>query len=99
MDWYNRYVLAWELSNSLEMSFCLNALDNTFRNGQPEIFNTNQGVQFTAKAFVKKLLDKGIRVSMDGKERALDNTFIERFWRNVKYAHIYTYDYEGGLSL
>ncbi|EAY24496.1 transposase [Microscilla marina ATCC 23134] len=99
MDWYSRYVLAWELSNSLEMSFCLNALDSAFQNGQPEIFNTDQGTQFTANAFVKRLLDKGIQVSMDGKGRALDNIFIERLWRDVKCNHIYIYDYEDGLSL
>lgn len=99
IDWYSRYVLAWELSNSLEMSFCLNALDSAFQNGQPEIFNTDQGSQFTANAFVKRLLDKGIQVSMDGKGRALDNIFIERLWRDVKYNHIYIYDYEDGLSL
>lgn len=85
MDWYSRFVLAWQLSNSLEMDFCLDALDSSFQYGQPQIFNSDQGAQFTAMAFTDKLAAKNIRISMDGRGRALDNVFIERLWRSVKY--------------
>ena len=93
IDWYSRYVLAWQLSNSLEGRFCLEALDQALSFGRPEIFNTDQGVQFTAKAFTGRLDGAGIRVSMDGRGRALDNIFIERFWRSLKYEDIYLRDY------
>jgi putative transposase len=105
MDWYSRYVLSWRLSNRLEGSFCLEALDEALRHGKPEIFNTDQGSQFTSEAFVNRLLDRSVAVSMDGRGRALDNVFIERLWRSVKYQEIYLREYttaadvEEGLNL
>jgi putative transposase len=84
MDWYARFVLAWKLSNWLEVDFCLDALETSFQDGQPAIFNTDQGSQFTSIAFTERLLKKHIRISMDGRGTALDNVFIERLWRNVK---------------
>jgi putative transposase len=93
IDWFSRYVLAWQLSNSLDGHFCLVALEQALAQGQPEIFNTDQGVQFTAQAFTDRVEQAGLRVSMDGRGRALDNIFVERLWRTVKYEHIYLYDY------
>ena len=93
MDWYSRYVLSWRLSNTLDGAFCLAALHEALQLGKPEIFNTDQGVQFTARAFTGTLEDAGIRVSMDGRGRAFDNIFIERLWRSVKYEDIYIKDY------
>jgi putative transposase len=89
IDWYSRYVLAWQLSNTLDGSFCLELLDEALRQGRPEVFNTDQGVQFTAEAFTSRLLSAGVAVSMDGKGRCLDNVFVERLWRSVKYEEIY----------
>jgi len=83
MDWYSRYVLAWEVSVSLETSFCLGALEWALQLGQPEIFNTDQGAQFTSEAFTGRLEARGIDISMDGRGRASDNIFIERLWRTV----------------
>lgn len=94
IDWYSRYVLNWRISTSLEAEFCIEALEETLEKGQCEIFNTDQGVQFTTKRFVDPLLSLGIKVSMDGKGRALDNIFVERLWRSVKYEDIYLKDYE-----
>jgi putative transposase len=105
MDWYSRYVLSWKLSNRLEGRFCLEALDEALQRGQPEVFNTDQGSQFTSAVFVNRLLDRAVAVSMDGRGRALDNVFIERLWRSVKYQEIYLRDYttvadvEEGLRL
>lgn len=99
IDWYSRYVLAWELSNTLDGSFCIEALDQSLSHGRPEIFNTDQGVQFTATAFTGKLKDAGIRISMDGRGRALDNVFVERLWRSVKYEDIYLKEYDTVQSL
>jgi putative transposase len=100
MDWYSRYVLSWELSNSMESSFCVRALQTALeRFGRPYIFNTDQGVQFTSDAFVDTLLDQNILVSMDGKGRATDNVFIERLWRSVKYEDVYLKSYSDGQSL
>lgn len=93
MDWYSRYVLSWKLSARLEGSFCLEALDAALEQGRPEVFNTDQGTQFTSAAFVNRLLDRSVAVSMDGRGRALDNVFIERLWRSVKYQEIYLRDY------
>ena len=93
MDWYSRYVLAWRLSNRLDGGFCLEALDAALQTGQPEIFNSDQGSQFTSDAFVGRLLDRAVAVSMDGRGRALDNAFIERLWRSLKYEDIYLKDY------
>lgn len=94
IDWYSRYILAWRLSNTLDGEFCREALNQALENGQPDIFNTDQGAQFTAHAFTKPLLAANIRISMDGRGRALDNIFIERFWRTIKYEDIYLKDYE-----
>jgi len=94
MDWYSRCVLSWELSNSLEVSFCIRCLEKALRDGQPEIFNSDQGSQFTSKAFIDELLMKGIRISMDGRGRAYDNIFIERLWRSLKYENVYLKNYE-----
>lgn len=93
IDWYSRYVLAWRLSNTLDGRFCLEALEEALTLGTPEIFNTDQGAQFTAQAFTSRLQAAGIRVSMDGRGRALDNVFVERLWRSVKYEDIYLHDY------
>jgi putative transposase len=93
LDWYSRYVLAWRLSNTLEGAFCLAALDEALQHSQPTIFNTDQGAQFTALAFTGRLTDAQIRISMDGRGRALDNIFIERLWRSVKYEDIYLKNY------
>jgi len=93
MDWYSRYVLAWRLSNRLDGAFCVEALDAVLAGGQPAIFNTDQGSQFTSDAFVGRLLDRAVAVSMDGRGRALDNVFIERLWRSLKYEDIYLKDY------
>jgi putative transposase len=94
MDWFSRYVLAWSLSNSLEGTFCLEALDEALGRGTPEIFNTDQGSQYTAAAFTGRLLRAGVAVSMDGRGRALDNAFIERLWRTVKYEWLYLHGFD-----
>lgn len=94
IDWYSRYVLSWEVSVTMEGSFCLEALEAALSKGRPEIFNTDQGPQFTSDAFTGRLLSEGIRVSMDGRGRALDNVFVERLWRSVKYEEVYLKDYE-----
>jgi putative transposase len=95
MDWYSRYVLSWEISVTRDESFCVSALERALRcHGRPEIFNTDQGSQYTGKAFTGVLRDHGIRISMDGKGRAMDNIMVERLWRTVKYEDIYTKDYE-----
>lgn len=94
MDWYSRYVLSWEVSNSLDGSFCVAALDAALERGQPEIFNSDQGVQFTSREFTERLLARKILISMDGRGRAMDNIFIERLWRSVKYEEVYLKDYD-----
>jgi len=94
MDWYSRYVLSWTLSNSMEVGFCLDALEDALMLGTPQIFNTDQGSQFTSDLFTRRLLDAGITISMDGRGRALDNVWIERLWRSVKYEDIYLRDYQ-----
>ncbi len=101
IDWYSRYVVAWRLSNTLDGAFCLEMLEEALRGGCPEVFNTDQGVQFTAAAFTGRLLSAGVAVSMDGRGRALDNVFVERLWRSVKYEDIYIkgYDAVPGLHL
>ena len=93
IDWYSRYILAWQLSNTLDGHFCQVALQQALSQGKPEIFNTDQGVQFTAEAFTSILEQAHILISMDGRGRALDNIFIERFWRSLKYDDIYLHDY------
>ena len=99
IDWYSRYVLAWELSNTLEGSFCVSALEQSLMVGKPEVFNTDQGSQFTSDAFTKVLLGKQISISMDGRGRALDNVFTERLWWTVKYEEVYPKDYADGQAL
>jgi putative transposase len=94
IDWYSRYVIAWRLSNTLEGSFCLEMLEEALGSGKPEVFNTDQGAQFTASAFTGRLESAGVVVSMDGRGRALDNVFVERLWRSVKYEDIYIWCYE-----
>jgi putative transposase len=94
IDWYSRYVLAWRLSNTLDGTFCVELLDEALGRGRPDIFNTDQGVQFTAAAFTGRLEAAGVRVSMDGKGRCLDNVFVERLWRTVKYEDVYIRGYE-----
>jgi len=99
MDWFSRYVLGWELSNTMETGFCLAALERAFRFGQPEIWNSDQGAQFTAAEFLAPLKQRGIAISMDGRGRALDNVFIERLWRSLKYELIYPGDFADGAAL
>ena len=94
IDWYSRYVLSWRLSNTLDVSFCLEALEEALDKGTPTIFNSDQGSQFTSKDFTRILLDKGIKISMDGRGRVFDNIFIERLWRSVKYEDVYLKGYE-----
>lgn len=94
IDWFSRYVIEWELSNLLDATFCLEALERGLLMKRPEIFNTDQGVQFTSHQFTGRLENNGIKVSMDGKGRALDNVFVERLWRSVKYEEIYPKGYE-----
>lgn len=94
LDWASRYVLAWRLSNSLDSSFCIEALEEALEVAQPEIFNSDQGVQFTSQEFTGRLLDRGIQISMDSRGRALDNIFVERLWRSVKYEEVYLKDYQ-----
>ena len=96
IDWFSRYVLTWELSNTLEALFCVQALEGALEMGRPEIFNTDQGAQFTSEEFTGKLQGAGIRISMDGRGRALDNVMVERLWRSVKYEEIYLRDYADG---
>ena len=98
MDWFSRYVLAWELSNSLETAFGLAALDRALERGAPEIFNTDQGSQFTSEEFTARLEAAQVRVSMDGRGRVTDNIFIERLWRSVKYEEVYLRDYADGAE-
>jgi len=93
LDWFSRFVVAWQLSNTLNGAFCVEALRQALRHGQPEIFNTDQGVQFTAQAFTQELEAASIRISMDGRGRAFDNIFVERLWRTVKYEDIYIKEY------
>lgn len=95
MDWYSRAVLSWRLSNTMDNAFCCEALDEALaRYGRPEIFNSDQGSQFTSQAFINRLTHKGIAISMDGRGRALDNVFVERLWRTVKYEDVYIRGYQ-----
>ena len=96
MDWYSRHVLSWRLSNTLDIGFCLEALDEALSVKQPEIFNSDQGSQFTATAFTDRLAMRGVAISMDGRGRAIDNVFVERLWRSVKYEEVYLKDYQDG---
>ncbi len=98
MDWYSRYVLAWWLSNTLEVDFCVEALEEALSKGKPEIFNTDQGSQFTSEAFTRILLEQGIQISMDGKGRYTDNILVERLWRSIKYEEVYLKAYQNGTE-
>jgi putative transposase len=99
IDWYSRYVLTWRLSNTLEGRFCLEALNEALSMGRPEIFNTDQGSQFTSREYTERLEGAGVAVSRDGRGRALDNVFVERLWRSVKYEDIYLKEYEHVVAL
>ncbi len=100
MDWYSRYVLSWEVSVTMDSSFCVSSLESAFRRyGRPEIFNTDQGVQYTSKDFSSTILDNNVLLSMDGKGRYIDNIFIERLWRSVKYEEVYLKDYDSVSDL
>jgi putative transposase len=94
MDWHSRHVLAWKLSNTMDTDFCVTALEAALGKGRPEVFNTDQGAQFTSDAFTQTLQERGIRVSMDGKGRYLDNIFVERLWRSIKYEEVYLKAYQ-----
>lgn len=94
IDWFSRKVLCWQLSNMLEGSFCVSVLEEALASGTPEVFNTDQGCQFTSKTFTSRLEAAGVAISMDGRGRALDNVFIERLWRSVKYENVYLRDYQ-----
>ncbi len=94
MDWYSRYVLAWRLSNTLDASFCVEALEEALSRSRPEIFNTDQGVQFTSEGFTSMLKGADVRISMDGRGRCFDNIMVERLWRSVKYKEVYLKDYQ-----
>ena len=98
MDWFSRYVLAWRLSNSMDVDFCIEALEDALSFGKPEIFNTDQGSQFTSREFTGALKSQGITISMDGKGRAIDNVMIERLWRTVKYEEVYLKEYASGTD-
>jgi putative transposase len=94
IDWHSRYILSWKLSNTMDTGFCLEALEEALKHGKPKIFNTDQGSQFTSAEFTNRLLLDGIQISMDGRGRALDNIFVERFWRSLKYENVYPNSYE-----
>ena len=98
MDWHSRYVLAWRLSNTLEVDFCVAALEEALSKGRPQIFNTDQGSQFTSEAFTSMLLAQGVQVSMDGRGRCMDNVFVERLWRSIKYEEVYLKAYQNGTE-
>ena len=93
LDWFSRYVVSWQLSNSLDRHFCLEALDTALKTARPQIFNSDQGCQFTSRDFTTRLLDAQVRISMDGSGRCFDNIFTERLWRTVKYEEVYLRDY------
>lgn len=95
IDWHSRYVVDWEISSLLDTEFCLEALERSLKTSRPLIFNTDQGVQFTSRRFTSTLEEAKIQISMDGKGRALDNVFVERLWRSVKYEEVYPKGYEG----
>ncbi len=99
LDWYSRFVVSWRLSNTLESSFCVEALEEALSWQRPEIFNSDQGVQFTSCAFTSVLEDVGVAISMDGRGRVFDNIFVERLWRTIKYEDIYLKDYESVPAL
>lgn len=95
-DWFSRFILSWELSNTMDVGFCLVGLESALQRATPEIFNSDQGAQFTSPVFTGRLEQEGVRISMDGKGRCLDNVWIERFWRSLKYEEIYPRQYQDG---
>ena len=99
LDWFSRYVVSWQLSNTLDNNFCITALERSLQHGRPEIFNTDQGVQFTSHSFTERLESAGVKISMDGRGRVFDNIFIERLWRTVKYEDIYFKNYVTATEL
>jgi putative transposase len=99
LDWFSRYVLSWQLSNTLDNNFCLKALERSLEHRKPEIFNTDQGVQFTSHSFTGRLESAEVKISMDGRGRVFDNIFIERLWRTVKYEDIYLRNYSIVIEL
>lgn len=99
LDWFSRYVVAWMVSNTQDTAFCLQALEQALQQGRPEIFNSDQGCQFTSTAFIERLKAAGVRISMDGRGRVFDNIFIERLWRTVKYEYIYLHTHRDGSDL
>ena len=99
IGWFSRYVLAWDISNTQDAEFCKRILNNALLIARPEIFNTDQGAQFTSNIFTGRLIEADIKISMDGKGRAIDNVFVERLWRSLKYEDIYIHDYEDVRSL
>jgi len=99
LDWFSRYVLSWQLSNTLDNNFCLKALERALEHREPEIFNTDQGVQFTSHSFTERLESAEVKISMDGRGRVFDNIFIERLWRTVKYEDIYLKNYAMAMEL
>ena len=99
IDWYSRHVISWRLSNTLDSRFCIEALEESLEQGLPEIFNTDQGSQFTSRKFTSVLKKAEVRISMDGRGRALDNVFVERLWRSVKYEDVYLWDYSSPKEL
>ena len=98
IDWFSRYVLSWKISITLDTEFCLEAFEEALKISKPEIFNTDQGVQFTSVAFTSRLEKSGIKISMDGRGRALDNVFVERLWRSLKYEWVYLNEYSSVLE-
>jgi len=94
MDWYSRYVLSWRLSNTLGADFCIECAKEALSIGKPDIFITDQGVQFTSNDFTRQLIDNQVQISMDGRGQVFDNIFIERLWRTVKYNNIYVQEYQ-----
>lgn len=96
LDLYSRFIISWKLSSSMEVNFCIEALEEALKQGKPEIFNSDQGSQFTAESFTRVLKKNEIQISMDGKGRYVDNIFVERFWRSLKYEEVYPREYESG---
>lgn len=94
MDWFSRYVLSWEISNTLDKDFCINAIERALHISKPDIFNSDQGSQFTSMEFTDRLVASGIRISMDGRGKVFDNIFVERLWRTVKYEEVYLHNYQ-----
>ena len=99
IDWYSRYIVAWEISNSLDVSFCVETLEKALEKNKPQIFNTDQGSQYTSNIFTDILKSNHIEISMDGKGRAIDNIMIERFWKSIKYEYIYLNEITTGTEL